>query len=232
MGTFLGLAAVLVGAFVLVKFWRRARLARRLRYIGAVSLDGPVRKRLLEAYPELDDAQRQRIVEGLRDYFRICCIAGRRMVSMPSQAVDEAWHALILDTRRYTQLCRLAFGRYLHHVPAEAMASPTIARIGLRRTWKIACGLERISASKPTRLPRLFAIDRDLGIAGGFSYVLDCSDRKWGQDSYCATHIGCGSGCGGSSGGGCVADGGAGGSDGGGGGSDSGGGCGGGCGGD
>ena len=36
---------------------------------------------------------------------------------MPSRLVDEAWHALILDSLAYVQLCGKAFGTYLHHFP-------------------------------------------------------------------------------------------------------------------
>jgi hypothetical protein len=36
---------------------------------------------------------------------------------MPSRLVDEAWHALILDSVAYIALCREAFGIYLHHFP-------------------------------------------------------------------------------------------------------------------
>ncbi|MFF9199941.1 glycine-rich domain-containing protein [Streptomyces sp. NPDC014779] len=34
----------------------------------------------------------------------------------PSKTVDEGWHALILHTRVYQQLCR-NLGRFVHHVP-------------------------------------------------------------------------------------------------------------------
>ncbi len=49
---------------------------------------------------------------------------------MPSQVVDDAWHEFILFTRAYQQYCNKALGRYLHHTPAEAMDSPTIAQEG------------------------------------------------------------------------------------------------------
>lgn len=207
------------------------RIARQLRYVDQLPLGPAPRKRLRQCYPTLDDRQLELIMNGLRDYFRVCVLARQEFVSMPSQAVDEAWHALILDTRRYEQYCQKVFGRFLHHMPAETMSSPTRAQVGIRRCWKFACQLERISASRPQQLPRLFAIDQLLGIAGGFSYVLNCKDPRWGGDSYCASHIGCaGSGCAGGGGEGeGEGDGEAeGGGDGGG---DGGGGCGGGCGG-
>jgi hypothetical protein len=36
---------------------------------------------------------------------------------MPSHAVDEAWHGLILCTARYSAFCDRAYGRFLHHHP-------------------------------------------------------------------------------------------------------------------
>jgi hypothetical protein len=146
--------------------------------------------------------------------------AGSLPISMPSQAVDEAWHEFILMTRSYHDFCNAVLGRYLHHVPAEAMRAPTQAQEGLRRAWKICCALERISPRHPSYLPRLFALDTVLDFPGGFRYRPQCSPRSAHEgDVHCATDIGCasgGSGCGTS---GCSSSG------------DSGG-CGGGCGGD
>ena len=36
---------------------------------------------------------------------------------MPSRAVDEAWHGLILCTARYSVFCKKAYGEFLHHHP-------------------------------------------------------------------------------------------------------------------
>jgi hypothetical protein len=126
------------------------------------------------------------------------------MVAMPSQVVDDAWHEFILFTRQYARFCRGAFGRFLHHTPAEAMRSPTQASDGIKRTWRLACAREGIDPRKPQRLPRLFAMDAALLIAGGFIYQLDC--LATGRDGaagtgFCASDIGCGGGCSGDSGG-------------------------------
>ena len=213
---FVLLAAVLIGVWLA---WRKWRQAGRALFIERFPLQEKLDRRLAARRPELDAAQRREVFAGLRDYFLICNAAGRRMVAMPSQAVDDAWHEFILFTRHYRQFCDRAFGRFLHHTPAEAMRSPTEAGEGLRRAWRLACAHEGIDPKRPARLPRLFALDAALGIAGGFVYQLDClAAGGTGRDGYCASHIGCSSGCSGDSGS----------SDGGG---DSGGGCGGGCGG-
>ena len=99
-------------------------------------------------------------------------------------------------TRDYQQFCEHGIGRFLHHVPAEAMKKPTAAQRGIKRAWKICCDIENIDPQNPNRLPILFAIDTNLGIEGGFYYSLDCN-KAHGDNQYCASHIGCGGGCGG-----------------------------------
>ena len=182
--------------------WRKWQQAGRALFIERFPLHERLDQRLARRRPELDSTQRAEVLEGLRDYFLICNTAGRRMVAMPSQAVDDAWHEFILFTRQYEQFCQRAFGRFLHHTPVEAMASPTQAGDGIRRAWRLACAHEGIDPKTPARLPRLFALDATLGIAGGFIYQLDClAAGGTGSGGYCASHIGCSSGCAGDSGG-------------------------------
>jgi hypothetical protein len=42
----------------------------------------------------------------------------------PSFAMDEYWHAHMLDTRAYMRDCARIFGRYMHHNPYLGMAGP------------------------------------------------------------------------------------------------------------
>jgi hypothetical protein len=223
MGKFVLIALLALVAFVLWRNWSRQR---REAYIGAYPYQRFLDKRLAARRPELSAEQRREVFAALDDYFQLCRKAGRRMVAMPSQAADDAWHEFILFTRHYDKYCRHAFGRFLHHTPAEAMRTPTQASEGIKRAWRLACAHEKINPRKPERLPRIFALDAALGIAGGFVYHLDCMAARNGAagSGYCASHIGCsggGSGCSGDSGS----------SDGGGDSSGDGGGCGGGCGG-
>ncbi len=204
--------AAFFGALLLLTLWGIAafrRGQRRERFIQAYRFDASVRRQLGLRYPQLTAPQQEQVLEALQDFFQLCRLAGRRRVSMPSQAADEAWHAFILSTRAYQDFCRQAFGRFLHHHPAETMHTPTQAGEGIRRAWRLACHREGIAREQPQRLPRLFALDAALGIAGGFVYSLDCQRAGTG---YCASHIGCSSGCSGDSGsdggdgGGCGGD--------------------------
>lgn len=201
---FLVVAALL---FLLARTaWQRLGRGQRQRFIDAYPYDKFLDRRLAARRPELSASQREQVFAGLREYFHLCNTAGRRLVAMPSQAVDDAWHEFILFTRHYDKFCRQAFGRFLHHTPAEAMATPTQATQGIKRAWRLSCAREGIDPRKPARLPALFALDAALGIAGGFVYSLDCLAARHGvaaagnDSAFCASHIGCGGGCSGSSG--------------------------------
>ena len=161
-------------ALIAVLLWRNWSRSRREAYITAFPYQRFLDQRLAARHPGLTAEQRNEVFAALDDYFQFCRKAGRRMVSMPSQAVDDA----------------------------EVMSTPTQASDGLKRAWRLACAHEKIDPKKPDRLPRLFAIDAALGIAGGFIYQLDCLAATGGAagSGYCASHIGCGSG------GGCSGD--------------------------
>lgn len=216
MGKFVLIGILLLISVLLWKNWGRQR---RGAYLRSYPYQRFLDQRLAARRPELSDEQRAAVFAALDDYFQLCSKAGRRMVAMPSQVADDAWHEFILFTRQYDKFCRHAFGRFLHHTPAEAMSTPTQASDGIKRAWRLACAHEKIDPKKPDRLPRLFALDATLGIAGGFVYHLDCMAAGHGAyaSGYCASHIGCGGG----GGSGCSGDSG----------SSDGGGCGGGCGG-
>jgi len=185
--------------FVLYRAYRKSVISKREELIDTFRFPSSILEKIKEKYPDLTDQQATQVMDGLREYFHLCNIAGRRMVSMPSQAVDVAWHEFILFTRKYEHFCSKALGRFLHHTPAEAMSSPTKAQDGIKTAWKISCFREGIQPKSPHRLPLLFEIDSKLNIPDGFKYSLNC--KTPGNSDYCAGHIGCGSGCGGGCGG-------------------------------
>ncbi len=206
---FMGLAA----AGAALALWRIWRLKAAQRAIREHPLPPYLHDKLRAAYPQIDAAQARAVERGLRQFFHASAMARGRFVAMPSKAVDAMWHEFILHTRAYEAFCRHAFGRILHHTPAEALAAePKRADKnfqGLRRAWVWSCRDEGIDPRSPTRLPTLFALDAALAIPGGYRYVPDCrllgADRG---DTHCATAIGCGSSCGSSCGGDAGGDGG------------------------
>src|SRR5262245_27504025 len=62
---------------------------------------------------------RELVEKGLRQWLRCCAgaLRDKQVIGMPSNAVDEAWHGLILCTARYSAFCDRAYGRFLHHHP-------------------------------------------------------------------------------------------------------------------
>lgn len=190
----LGGTAIVAGHW----YWRRRRNNTRSQFIDDYRFPERLRLKLAETYPHLTPAQQEQVLQGLRDYFRLCQMAGRRMVAMPSQAVDVVWHEFILYTRQYGEFCRKGLGRFLHHTPSDAMPNAEVASAGIRRAWRLACIREDIRPDRPSRLPLLFALDSELGIADGFHYRLDCGAHPGSYrngNTYCASHVGCGSGC-------------------------------------
>lgn len=168
---------------------------KRLEVIRRLNFDASIMRRVADKYPQLSSAQIQQVLEGLRDYFYVVLKARRRgMLSMPSKAVDEAWHAFILSTKAYDSFCQCAFGKFLHHHPAETMTTQTQATKGIKRTWYFACQHEKINTKQPQQLPRLFALDAQLNIPQGFVYSLNCLAAGLAVNSYCASDIGCGGG--------------------------------------
>jgi len=103
--------------------------------------------------------------EGLRQWLRCCGVALRdeQVIGMPSRAVDEAWHGLILCTARYAAFCEEAYGRFLHHHPDGA--GPPARLVGsapeqLRRTvvaWDLVARTGEACV--------LWDLDRRVGVA-------------------------------------------------------------------
>lgn len=189
-----------------ILYWwmtKRSKRARQSAFIDSYRFPHKVTEELKKRHPHLNEAHIKLVHQGLRDYFHVCNRAGDKMVSMPSQVVDDAWHEFILFTKKYETFCQQGLGRFLHHTPAEAMRTPTLAQTGIKRAWQHACAKDGIDPKSPTVLPLLFGIDAMLNIENGFYYTLNCKNSDHtggGSGGYCAGDIGCGGGnssCGG-----------------------------------
>jgi len=180
-------------------FLYKNKFRKQLKYLKRYKFQKAIKSKISEKYPQLTEVQLHLVFQALRDYFWMCHQAKKKMVAMPSQVVDDAWHEFILFTRSYNYFCKKALGRFLHHTPTEAMSSPTIATEGIKRAWRLACAKEHINPEQPNCLPLIFAIDSQLNIPNGFKYMLDCSKKDSSSpargEGYCASHIGCSSGC-------------------------------------
>lgn len=212
----LGVGLLILG-LVLHKLHRGGRDRRIRRY----DFGNAARLALRRKRPELDSAQLELAWQALRDYFRICLRAGKRRVPMPSQLADDAWHSLILDTRRYAQFCNSAFGRFLHHLPEQSdgeRITPPRRRVEKNLAWRI--GRRFLPNHAATRLPLLFVLDELSGIADGFHYhlpdpaLVGAAAGSGDGDSGCSAcgsdggdsgggHSGCSGSCSGGCSGGC-----------------------------
>ncbi len=184
------------------------RFSEQKNVIQNYTFPASITNKIHATYPHLSDEDVQQVLVGLKQYFEICAKSNFKIISMPSQVVDVAWHEFILDTRAYQKFCSEALGEFLHHIPAEAMSSPTSAQSGIKRAWKYACKLEGLRHDYPNKLPLIFSLDKELKIPDGFKYHVRCTpDKQKEEVYYCAAHItpgGCSgggyNGCGGSGG--------------------------------
>ena len=131
---------LLFGAILLMAsymFYKKSVARKRSRWIDHFPFPATITTKILQAYPHLTDQQAALVIKALREYFQLCNVAGKRVVSMPSQVVDLAWHEFILFTRQYQQFCNKALGRFLHHTPAEAMKSQPSPSKALKRRGRL-----------------------------------------------------------------------------------------------
>jgi hypothetical protein len=185
-------AAVVAGLLmVLLRSWARWQ---RERLVREAPLPQFLKRKLRDAHPGLSQKDTELVERGLRQFFLACLRSRRAFVAMPSRVVDGMWHEFILHTQAYGDWCSLVLGRFLHHTPAEALGPHASRNDGLRRSWYWACRDESIDPRRPSRLPLLFALDRKLGIAGGYVYSPDCrGERAVGGNTHCGSDFADGS---------------------------------------
>ncbi|MBP6647067.1 MAG: hypothetical protein KA207_14495 [Burkholderiaceae bacterium] len=188
-----------VGLSVALHQWE---LSVRRQFIRDASFPVFLQKKVMQAHPGLSERDVELVFRGLRQFFMAHLRSHLKFVAMPSKVVDTAWHEFILHTKAYQQWCQAAFGRMLHHTPAEVLGRDSKRNDGLRRSWFWSCKEESIDPRKPTRLPLLFALDAKFCIEGGFSYVPDCKDidQQSGSTAYCGTDFSASSDAGGAPG--------------------------------
>jgi hypothetical protein len=111
-----------------------------------------------------------RATEGLLTFFD-CVRTSGKPCALPSAAADSVWHAWArLAPASLHAFCMEHFGKAIPHVEAAGMG----ARMedALVTCLVSARRLERRSPVKPS-VPRLFALDRNLRMPGGFGYQLE-----------------------------------------------------------
>jgi hypothetical protein len=145
---------------------RALRIRQAQERIASVAFDPSVERQLRSRYPQFSPAQVELVLDGLRQWFELCALVDLAPLTIPSVAVDEAWHAFICSTANYREFCTVVFGRYLDHQPPDAHASATPDPGRDARTWVAACAVEGINPVTPDRLPLIYALDTELTIPG------------------------------------------------------------------
>ncbi len=147
----------------------RMRRKGRRRFIETYEFPPALHSKLVE---ELGSAHQADVaLDGLRGWYLACLYADGRLIGMPSHAVDEAWHEMILMTREYTAFCERAFGRYLHHNPDSTLSVSMDSIV-----------IETLAIVDAHDLPMtLFTADDDAGL--DFGYIWAASDLRRMRDS-------------------------------------------------
>jgi hypothetical protein len=169
--TLLGAGFCLLAVVFVAVIWTARERERLVRELPMPQF---LKRKLRDTYPMLSQKDAELVERGLRQFFLACLRSNREFVAMPSRVVDSMWHEFILHTRAYREWCDLVLGRFVDHVPAEAIGKKASTNDGLRRAWYWACRDEAIQPRSPSRLPLLFALDAKLAIANGFHYLPDC----------------------------------------------------------
>jgi hypothetical protein len=144
---------------------------RRTAAVDAYEFPGSVRQRFATHHEELTADDIRTVEAAARQWFRLAARHPRTRLSMPSLVVDDLWHEMVLHTVDYAAFCEAALGRFLHHVPESATASPAAAAnrsSALLATFHLA---RQDEGGGPDQLPLLFRVDHQLAVDGGRHYL-------------------------------------------------------------
>lgn len=191
---FIGIIAAIAVAGLLIYWnrwsidhaWRRAWeqwvrpdiRRRRLAFIQGYEFSPGLSQAFQGAHPHLGPEPRAAIFWALKDYFMLLALnggdgrTGGDAIAMPSRIVASAWALFAAEGDAYGDFCQKAFGA---HVPPEPAAAGQ-GDAGVVRTWHLLCARLGLDPARPTRLPRLFALDRRLEIENGIYFALSAHD--------------------------------------------------------
>lgn len=145
-GLLLASLGVLLGRILWLRWAERSREA----FVKDYRFPPGLARKLRDTYPHLSEGQAEMVLRELRNFFHVARAVRGQMVSMPSQAVDVAWHEFILFTRGYRLFCRQALGRFLDHTPASG---PRPGRRPLNMRAARFCRRSRLLVTISSRCP-------------------------------------------------------------------------------
>jgi len=186
-------AYVLAFFFIAYLYHSAKRNRERMNFIDDYKIPAPIIDKFHTHYPELNEAEIEKVISGLKDYFR-CLVEKNTYIAMPSKVVDMLWHEFVLNTREYKIFCDHAFGKFLHHIPDPPQTDFSEKKAGLTHIWRYTCKQEGIDSVNPYKLPLLFGIDSELSIQNGNLYDMQKAGEDWGfnpnSDSDCSDYTG------------------------------------------
>jgi hypothetical protein len=72
---------------------------------------------------------------------------GYRGLPVPSQEVDDIWHAFLLFTREYAAFCRKTVGSFVHHIPTTSSGKTKLTKNArISRAYRKIFGLDMLTA--------------------------------------------------------------------------------------
>lgn len=80
---------------------------------------------------------------GIEEYRKFLYLTvARPETIVPTEFVDDVWHAHILDTMKYAEDCNQAFGFFLHHFPYFGIRSDEDQKL-LQATFRVTAEIYR-----------------------------------------------------------------------------------------
>jgi hypothetical protein len=147
--------------------------ARRQEFVASIVLPDDLGRSLRARLPEGSSISLAKT--GLRQWLRLHVVAAERLM-LPSVAVEMLW-AEFMKSKGSEEFQRRAYPRALRTERSSkllALQAPRRDSDAAALTFAMACFDEGLDALHRSRLPVLFAVDDELGIAGGQRWTLYC----------------------------------------------------------
>lgn len=181
--------ALVFPAFIIMHFMHKAFNG----YIRKYNFPDEAKARLKTRFPLYAAEDINDVFEALKDYFMMQGLFGKRMLPLPSKAVEVAWIEFAQSKRDYAIFCIKAFpfrsvscqpsvGFSKHWKPcfdssdeweSTYKENATWTDYYLQFVWTKCCEMRAINPINPHVIPLLFSLDRRLDIDGGIYYSLE-----------------------------------------------------------
>jgi hypothetical protein len=154
------------------------RETRRQEFVASIVLPDRLGRSLGARYPGAGSVGLAK--HGLRQWLRLHAVAVDRLI-LPSIAVEILW-VEFMKSEGFQNFQKRAYrSRRLRHERSSKLLALQQSRRdadAAALTFAMACFDEGLDALHPAKLPVLFAVDDELGIAGGQHWKLNCGRSR------------------------------------------------------